>query len=332
MNALYPVFVNLADRTVLVVGSGTVAERKIRALIPTGARILVHATQTTPQVQAWTDEGKLTLHAGPFQNSWLDDCWLVIVANEDRAQASQVARDATRRRRLVNVVDDIEQCVFQVPAVIDRSPLVVAVSSSGVAPVFARRMRERLEALFEHSLADLARLAGEHRTAIRRSFPDASDRRRFYDWLFDGPVPGMLRQGRQADASNCLLTALDAPGDWPDRVLTVVDPGPGDPGLITLKGLRALHEADAVIHGAGTEPAILDMARRDADRIPAGQITLDDGTALAEAVVPHFATYRRVVILARNTHTGAGWRKALAAGLAKHTIEFEQIPGVSTPQ
>ncbi|WP_195847123.1 precorrin-2 dehydrogenase/sirohydrochlorin ferrochelatase family protein, partial [Bordetella pertussis] len=131
---------------------------------------------------------------GGFEPAWLAGAWLVVAATDDRAVNAAVSEAARARRVFCNVVDDAELSSFQVPSVVDRSPLIVAISSSGVAPVLARRLRERIESLFDHSLGQLAALAARYRPRIRAARPDLGQRRRFYDWLLDGPVAARLRQ------------------------------------------------------------------------------------------------------------------------------------------
>src|SRR5690606_11712961 len=182
-------------------------------------------------LQTWTDAGRVTHHAGPFQAAWLASVWLVIAATDDRALNAQVKAEADARRILANVVDDPDLSSFQVPAIVDRAPLTVAVSSGGAAPVLARRLRERMEALFDPALGALARLAGEHRAAIRHAYPDHGARRRFYDWLHDGPVLDHLRTGDTHAAQQVLHARLHGAATEPPPAqrLSWIRPCPTDP-------------------------------------------------------------------------------------------------------
>lgn len=268
-HSLYPVFLQLRDRKVLVVGGGNVAERKVRTLMATGALVHVGAPELTEALSTWSKEGALTWHRGNFDPTWLDHAWLVIAATDDRQVNAQISELATARGIWINVVDDPELSSFQVPAVVDRRPLTIAISSGGHAPVLARRLRERLEALVDHQLGTLASMLGERRSGIRAAYPDLAQRRHFYDWTLDGPVMQLLGKGQPEAAARMLDQALNSPIAWPRAQLTVLASPGADPGMLTLKGLRSLHEADALLFDPRHhEEAVLEMARRDADRVP----------------------------------------------------------------
>ncbi len=299
MKALYPLFANLDGHAVLVVGGGAVAERKTRALLNCGAEVRVGAPRLTRALRAWADEGRLAHLDGPFQDDWLVSAWLVIAATDDRALNARVRAAADTRRILANVVDDPALSSFQVPAVVDRAPLTIAVSSGGTAPVLARRLRERMEALFDPALGDLARLAHDHRPAIRRAYPDHGARRRFYDWLYEGPVLEQLHADDATAAERMLLARLDEAGDepTPPRTLRWIAPCPADPGDITLRQLRALNEADVLVHDTQVNEAVLSLARRDADRRPLEMGRHEDTRTLEARVLALCAGYRNAVAL-----------------------------------
>lgn len=296
MKPLYPLFANLEGRRVLVVGGGGVAERKVRSLMRCGAEVMVGAPRLTATLRRWADDGRLAHLPGPFEPDWLAAVWLVVAATGDRRVNAQVKAAADERSVLANVVDDPALSSFQVPAVVDRSPLVIAVSSSGVAPVLARRLREQMEALFDASLGALAALAGRHRQDIRRAYPDPGARCRFYDWLYDGPVLAQLRRGDFMGAEERLRSRLAAAatGEAPlERRVTWITVFPEEPGRLTLDELRAMNEADVLVHECGLPALFLDMARRDADRRPIARLAGDPASRALAAC----AGYRRAVIL-----------------------------------
>jgi uroporphyrin-III C-methyltransferase/precorrin-2 dehydrogenase/sirohydrochlorin ferrochelatase len=329
VSPLYPLFAELAGRCVLVVGGGTVAERKIRSLLNCGADVHVGAPALTPLLQRFKDEHRLTHHEGGFRESWLDSVWLVIAATDDRAVNMKVKLAADARRILANVVDDPKLSSFQVPSIVDRSPLTIAVSSAGVAPVLARRMRERMESLFDHTVGQLAQLAGDYRPAIRRAHPNTGDRCRFYDWLLDGPVMAHLRSGNAQLAEQALQARLSAPDQSGCAVLTLIDPGPGDPGLLTLRGLRALNEADAVASDAGIAEPMLSMARRDADRHRLEPTHLESPDTCATELLTLFPAYQRVaVLISPDRMADDGWH-AVADIVQRSGVLCSVVPGVS---
>ena len=178
---LFPMTVDLRERRVLVIGAGTVAHRKIERLLGTGAHIHVVAPRFSPQIIDLSQQGMLTLSEGWYNPDVLDGAWLVIAATNDSALHRVIAHDATQRRVFVNVVDEPSLCSFQSPSVVERGPLTIAISSSGHAPVIARRLRERIETLFDPSLGALVSLAARHRRIIRTLRPDLRQRRQFYD-------------------------------------------------------------------------------------------------------------------------------------------------------
>jgi len=269
---LYPLFADLTDLPVLVVGGGHVAERKTAALLSAGAKVRVGAPSLTPALVQQTEEGKIEHLAGSFQPAWLDDVWLVIAATDDHELNALIAENAEERRILANVVDAPALSRFQVPAMVDRAPLTVAVSTGGAAPVIARRVRETLETDLDHALGPLTALAQRYRTRISQRWPDLPERRAFYDWLHDGPVMNLLRNARPDEAERTLLDALDAK-EPPLRkgLVLLVGAGPGDPGLLTLNALRALNRADVILHDSLVSESVLSLARRDAERIDVGK-------------------------------------------------------------
>jgi precorrin-2 dehydrogenase / sirohydrochlorin ferrochelatase len=266
---LFPLFADLSGREVLVVGGGEVATRKVEALLQAGAQVQVHANALADTLSQWLAQGRLSRREGDFDPAWLDEVWLVVAATDDRAFNARLAAEAGRRRRLANIVDDAELSTFQVPAIVDRAPLLVAISSGGAAPMLARRLREQLEAQLDHSLGDFAKMFSHHRADIRRQLPELARRRRWFEQVLDGPVPVLLQSGQKEAAEQAFQTALQSSLNVPVAgSVTLVGAGSGDPGLLTLKALRALNQADLLVCDPDVAPAVLALARRDAERVP----------------------------------------------------------------
>jgi len=280
----FPLFLDLRERDVVVVGAGLVAGRKIALLHSAGARVTVVARKVHPTVRALAQGGRIILRLGDFEPAQLDDVWLVVAATSDPRVNHAVAEAAEARRLWCNVVDDAASSSAQVPAIVDRSPVTIAISSGGAAPVIARRLRERIEALVEPAVGPLVALARRRRQAIRSARPDLGARRRFYDWLLDGPVLDALRHGRPRRAQILLDEALPREAQAVPGKVVLVGAGPGDPGLLTLRGLRALNEADVILYDRLVSPEVLALSRRDALRIDVGKTPGED----------HEATQRRI--------------------------------------
>ena len=206
---LFPAFLDLRDRPVLVVGGGVVARRKIAALLPTGAKVRVGAPALDAEVAEWVASGQITHLDGRFDPTWLDDVWLVIAATDEPDTNRTVAEAAQARRLWANVVDDAPLCSFQVPARIERGPLQIAISSGGGAPMLARHLRERLETELDASLGTLGNLLVKHRQRIRARVPDTSTRRRFFDAVLRSDIQTLLRRGDADSAERALLAMID---------------------------------------------------------------------------------------------------------------------------
>ncbi|WP_143444501.1 siroheme synthase CysG [Klebsiella michiganensis] len=266
-----PIFCQLRDRDCLLVGGGDVAERKARLLLDAGARLTVNALDFVPQFQVWADANMLTLVQGEFNPALLDNCWLAIAATDNEAVNQRVSASAEERRIFCNVVDAPQQASFIMPSIIDRSPLMVAVSSGGTSPVLARLLREKLESVLPLHLGQLAHYAGQLRSRVKKQFATVGERRRFWEKLFvnDRLAQSLANEDRQAvaDATEQLLTEpLDHRGE-----VVLVGAGPGDAGLLTLKGLQQIQQADVVVYDRLVSDDIMNLVRRDADRVFVGK-------------------------------------------------------------
>ena len=335
---LFPAFLDLRDRRVLVVGGGKVALRKIEALLPTRARILVGASDLIPGIEAISATGAIEIFRGRFEPSWLDGAWLVIAATDDPATNRAVAAEAERRRIWANIVDDAPLCSFQVPARIERGPVQIAISSGGGAPMLARHLRERLETDIDESIGTLGMLLVRHRRHLRERVADTGARRRLFDQLLRGGIPTLLRRGAVDDAERLLLAQVDAfardaaTRPAPTGRVALVGAGPGDAGLLTLRGLRLLNEADVILHDRLVSREVLDLARRDAERIEVGKeagrhhVSQDGIHAL---MLEHARAGRRVVRLKGGDAFVFGRGGEELEFLRDHGIDYEVVPGIT---
>lgn len=267
-----PIFADLKQRPVLVVGGGEVAARKIDLLLRAGAEVRVVAKSLSSEVEHLHQQSAIQWLAESFIADQLDDVFLVIAATDDPELNAEVYEQANLRRVLANVVDDQPKCSFIFPSIVDRSPIVVAISSSGQAPVLARMLREKLETLLPASLGKMAEIAGSWRERVKQRFSMMSARRRFWEQAFDGNFASLTAGGQFKEAELALQELIDAPDDATHQgMVTLVGAGPGDPGLLTLRGLQVMQQADVVLYDFLVSPEVLDLVRRDAEKICVGK-------------------------------------------------------------
>ena len=330
---LFPLFADLRGRRVLVVGGGAVARRKLEPLLAAGARVVVGAPWLEPAVAALFAQGRIEHLAGPFEPAWLDGAWLVVAATDDGAVNREVAAAAQARRIWANVVDDLALSSYQSPARIERGPLQIAISSGGGAPMLARHLREKLETELDDSLAGLATLLLHERGRIRARHPRLAERRRFFDALLAGPVAQRFRAGDIAGARQAFEQALgQAPASRDVGSVALVGAGPGDPGLLTLRALRLLNQADVILHDRLVGAGVLALARRDADFIEVGKqaanhhVTQDGIHAL---MLEHARAGRRVVRLKGGDPFVFGRGGEELEFLRAQGIAYEVVPGIT---
>ena len=251
---------------------------------PQALKVSVVTKSANATLEDWATHDRIQLRIAPYQESDLDTVWLVVAATDDLELNTHIAAHAKARRLFSNVVDNAALSSFQVPAIVDRSPVVVAISSSGAAPMVARRVRAQIETMVDHSIGAIAELAQRYRSNIKAKFPNLAPRRAFYDWMIDGPVAKLLKAQQLEQAQATLESALQQHQTPPKGQVFLVGAGPGDPGLLTLHALRALNQADVILYDRLVDPSILELARRDATQIHVGKLVGED----------HHATQSRI--------------------------------------
>jgi uroporphyrin-III C-methyltransferase / precorrin-2 dehydrogenase / sirohydrochlorin ferrochelatase len=330
----FPVFFDLTAQAVLVVGGGEVALRKVVLLERSGAAITLVAPQVHPELQERAAAGKIKLAMREFVPDDLNGARLVIVATSRRAVNRWIASLSEARNIPVNVVDDREASRFIVPAIIDRDPVLVAISTAGTSPVLARRLRERLEAVIPKKIGELALWLRALRHSARRRLRNTDERRRFFENIVDGAAARRFiegdAQGAERIAQQLLGTTASAPRAAGD--VTLVGAGPGDPELLTLKALRALQDADVILHDRLVPETLLDLARRDAARICVGKAAGGIGSSQQEInalLIEHALQGKRVVRLKGGDPFIFGRGGEELDALSKAKIPFSVIPGVT---
>jgi len=325
-----PLFARLGGRPCLVVGAGEVGLRKARTLLAAGAQVTVVAPAACEALASLAAAGKLCWRRGTFDPVLVEGQLLVIAATGRPDVDAQVQQAANRAGRLVNVVDDAARCSYIFPAIVDRSPIVVAISSGGTAPVLARLLRERLEALLPASLGRLAALAGRWRGRVGRQALSFVRRRRYWERVLDGDIASLVHAGREVEAEQAMARALDEADAG--GCVYLVGAGPGDPGLLTLRALQVMQRADVILHDRLVSPGILALARRDARLVSVGKQPggrAHDQAAINARLVAEAREGRRVCRLKGGDPFVFGRGGEELEALHAAGVAFEVVPGIT---
>ena len=268
---IFPISLKLQQQPCLIVGGGHIAYRKAVLLHKAGAVIHVIAPDIDANLLQLVEEsqGQYIQALYPAQIQ-LNDYRLVIAATDDYAVNTQVFEDCEALKILVNSVDDPPHCRFMVPAIVDRSPLVISVASNGTSPVLSRQIRTQLETSIPHGMGKLAEFSGKWRAAVKAKISNPDERRVFWEDLYASPLKEQVFHDNLTEADRLIEQALL---EWktPKGEVYLVGAGPGDPELLTLKALRLMQQADVVIYDRLVSPAIMELCRRDATKIYVGK-------------------------------------------------------------
>ena len=268
---IFPISLKLQQQPCLIVGGGHIAYRKAVLLHKAGAVIHIIAPDIDANLLQLVEEsqGQYIQALYPAQIQ-LNDYRLVIAATDDYAVNTQVFEDCEALKILVNSVDDPPHCRFMVPAIVDRSPLVISVASNGTSPVLSRQIRTQLETSIPHGMGKLAEFSGKWRAAVKAKISNPDERRVFWEDLYASPLKEQVFHDNLVEADRLIEQAL---AEWktPKGEVYLVGAGPGDPELLTLKALRLMQQADVVIYDRLVSPAIMELCRRDATKIYVGK-------------------------------------------------------------
>ena len=333
MDAL-PIFLKLRNTPALVVGGGSVAERKIDLLIRAGARVTVVAPEIGSKVKALLDQQKLQWIEDRFKPTHLSQA-LIAIAATDNEDVNRAVSDAARKQTLpVNVVDQPDLCTFTVPSIVDRSPVIIAIGTGGASPVLARMLKARLETLIPAAYGRLAGIAREFRDQVKAALGSVDSRRGFWETVFQGQVAELVFAGKENQARAELRAMIQATEDaeFEKGEVYLVGAGPGDPDLLTFRALRLMQRADVVLYDRLVAPAIVDLVRRDADQIFVGK-------EKSKHVVPQPEINEMLLSLAQEGKRvlrlkggdpfifGRGGEEI--EDLVRHNIPFQVIPGIT---
>ncbi len=335
----FPSFLKLTGRACLVVGAGETALRKVRLLRKAGASITVvtdamDVREIAPELLTLERDGSLRMERRAFRHEDVAQQTVVVSATEIPERDTLVAEASRLAGRPVNVVDRPDLSDFITPAIIDRDPITIAVSSAGTAPVLARRLRAQIEALLPARLGALAEFAESFRSAVKANIHEGRARLRFWERFFDGPEAASVLAGDETAAREKMLTLVNASSARhnPKGRVAIVGAGPGDPDLLTFKAMRALQHADVVVYDKLVGPEILDYARRDAERIYVGKTrgnhtrTQDEINAV---LVEQARLGKHVVRLKGGDPFIFGRGGEEQDYLAQHGVDVEVVPGIT---
>lgn len=268
----FPLFIKLKNQPCLVVGAGEIAARKIELLTKAGAKIVVIALEISDKVAALADAGQIIIHQQAFSSAAVAGMRLVVAATNHLPTNIEIAQAANQQQIPVNVVDNPDLCSFIFPAIIDRSPLLAAISSGGASPVLIRLLRAKIESTIPASYGRLAEFAEKFRQSVKHHITQPALRRIFWENILQGRVAELVLAGQESEAEQHFLSQLAQTETFlVQGEVYLIGAGPGDPDLLTFKALRLMQQADVIVYDRLVSESVLDLARRDSEKIYVGK-------------------------------------------------------------
>ncbi len=331
MNYL-PIFIDIKQKPCLVVGGGDIAYRKINLLLKAHATVTCVAKDCCDGIANLLKNKQIIYVEKAFEASDINAQVLIVSATDDTALNAEVSALAHANNILVNVVDSPDLCSFVMPSIVDRSPLVIAISTAGKAPVLARLIRAKLESTIPHAYGKLAELAGSFRDQVKAKFANTEDRRYFWEKAFSGVVAEKVFAGKMTEAQRDLQTQLEGSIDSEMGEVYLVGGGPGDPDLLTFKALRLMQQADAILYDRLVSKEVMELVRRDAELIYVGKerdnhSVPQDG--INQLLVDLAKQGRRVCRLKGGDPFIFGRGGEEIETLAENGVPFQVVPGIT---
>jgi uroporphyrin-III C-methyltransferase/precorrin-2 dehydrogenase/sirohydrochlorin ferrochelatase len=336
-----PLFHNLNGKRVIVIGGGEIALRKVRLVAEASALITIVAKEYCADLVDIRDSNakkgihNLELITAPYQQQYIEnypDAVLVIAATNDPELNREVSKHAQQAHMLSNVVDDPSYSTVIFPSIVDRSPIQIAISSGGDAPVLVRLIRTQLESLFPAGMSKLAALAGSFREKVKAKFSNGADRKAFWEEVFGGPIAEQAYSNNLDEAERLLKDKLDTTEEFKTGEVYLIGGGPGDPDLLTFKAIRLMQQADIVLYDRLVSKPVLNLVRRDATRIYVGK-TAGDHPVTQENINQKMVDYalegNRVVRLKGGDPFIFGRGGEELETLAEQGIPFQVVPGIT---
>ncbi len=327
-----PLFFDLKQKPCLIVGGGTIATRKARLLHKAQAKLIVVAPTIQKELLELVEESGGEYFSEEYDARFLENIILVISATEIETVNEQVAADCHARKLPVNVVDNPKLCSVIMPAIIDRSPLIIGVTSGGEAPVLARRVRTQLESSIPGAYGELGKLASAFRQQVKDTFPEEDDRRRFWEAVLNGEISEKALAGDIDTAKRLISEKIQNKDVESHGEVYLVGAGPGDPDLLTFKALRLMQKAEVVLYDRLVSNPILEMVRRDAERVYVGK-QRDKHAVPQEEINQLLVNYakqgKRVLRLKGGDPFVFGRGGEEIDLLAENNIPFQVVPGIT---
>lgn len=332
MQAL-PIFYNIKNRHCVVIGGGEVATRKVSMLLKANAAITLYSLEICHELQDLADAKKIKYVQTNYEQNQLADACLVVAATDDHAVNEAVSVAAKARNIPVNVVDAPELCTFTMGSIIDRSPVVIAVSSEGNAPVLARYIRTKIETMLPASYGRIAAIAGEFRDQVKAKFATTQARRRFWEGVLQGPMVERVLSGQEQAARELLQHLInDADSSSKKGEVFLVGGGPGDPDLLTFRALRLMQQCDVCVYDKLVSHEVMELVRRDAELIYVGKAR-DQHTMPQEEINELLARLalegKRVLRLKGGDPFIFGRGGEEIETLMQHGVPFQVVPGIT---
>ncbi|MDG2353912.1 MAG: siroheme synthase CysG [Gammaproteobacteria bacterium] len=331
MNYL-PIFIDIKQKPCLVIGGGDIALRKINLLLKADAAVTCVSTECCDGIKKLVKNNKIIHIEKAFEATDINTQMLIISATDDSTLNAQVSVLAKAANIPVNVVDSPELCSFVMPSIVDRSPIVIAISSAGKAPVLARLIRAKLESTIPHAYGKLAELAGNFRDQVKAKFNNIEDRRYFWEKTFSGIVAEKVFSGKVDEAKADLQAQLDGSTDSGVGEVYLVGGGPGDPDLLTFKALRLMQQADVILYDRLVSDGVMELVRRDAELIYVGKERDNHAVPqgdINQLLVDLAKQGRRVCRLKGGDPFIFGRGGEEIETLAENGVPFQVVPGIT---
>ena len=328
-----PIFINVRQNPCLVIGGGDIALRKINLLIKAQAKVDCLSPLFCEGITNLSQNGDVNLIQKRFESDDIKEYAIIIASTDDSSVNALISKSAKKARIPVNVVDSPELSSFIMPSIVDRSPVIIAVSSSGRAPVLARIIRAKLETVIPSAYGVLAEIAGEYRQKVKDRFSKIKDRRAFWESIFSGVIAEKVFSGRINEAKDDIDKQLKQASQMELGEVYLVGAGPGDPDLLTFKALRLIQQADVVLYDRLVSKGVMELVRRDSELIYVGkkggsqestrQIDIND------QLVELAKSGKRVCRLKGGDPFIFGRGGEEIESLSEHGIPFQVVPGIT---